>query len=288
MQYKQNNNSKSKKQNPFSLSVSFFSVCVSLSLSFSLFLSLSQESVFLTQQSIHTASNSKKGFAIWYDERSGRAFLSQIYPQYSFFIGAWTIPLFYHSLFNQECSPKSLWSLEHMSSFTHYSINVSPLEMGTKARFSETRQQDNMGKEKHGGSGPKASMCAGAPTPCSFMNWPQIYHTNKELFSELKIWLCIYNTRSATNTFCLPLKFTLCVSFIYSLKNILTTLHALEKEMATHSSVLAWRITGTGEPGGLPSLGSHKVGHDWSDLTAAACIRHYVRSDRDRDKKGKS
>ena len=42
--------------------------------------------------------------------------------------------------------------------------------------------------------------------------------------------------------------------------------HALEKEMATHSSVLAWRIPGTGEPGGLPSLGSHRVGHDWSDL----------------------
>ena len=38
--------------------------------------------------------------------------------------------------------------------------------------------------------------------------------------------------------------------------------HALEKEMATHSSVLAWRIPETGEPGGLPSLGSHRVGHD--------------------------
>ena len=45
--------------------------------------------------------------------------------------------------------------------------------------------------------------------------------------------------------------------------------HALEKEMATHSSVLAWRIPGTGQPGGLPSLGSHRVGHDWSDLAAA-------------------
>ena len=45
--------------------------------------------------------------------------------------------------------------------------------------------------------------------------------------------------------------------------------HALEKEMATHSSVLAWRIPGTGEPGGLLSLGSHRVGHDWSDLAAA-------------------
>ena len=40
--------------------------------------------------------------------------------------------------------------------------------------------------------------------------------------------------------------------------------------MATHSSVPAWRIPGTGEPGGLPSMGSHRVGHDWSDLAAAA------------------
>ena len=46
--------------------------------------------------------------------------------------------------------------------------------------------------------------------------------------------------------------------------------HALEKEMATHSSVLAWKIPGTGEPGGLPSMGSHRVWHDWSDLAAAA------------------
>ena len=45
---------------------------------------------------------------------------------------------------------------------------------------------------------------------------------------------------------------------------------ALEKGMATHSSVLAWRIPGTGEPGGLPSVGSHRGGHDWSDLAAAA------------------
>ena len=46
--------------------------------------------------------------------------------------------------------------------------------------------------------------------------------------------------------------------------------HALEKEVATHSSVLAWRIPGMGEPGGLSSMGSHRVGHDWSDLAAAA------------------
>ena len=46
--------------------------------------------------------------------------------------------------------------------------------------------------------------------------------------------------------------------------------HALGKEMATHSSVLAWRIPETGEPGRLPSLRSLRVGHDWSDLAAVA------------------
>ena len=44
--------------------------------------------------------------------------------------------------------------------------------------------------------------------------------------------------------------------------------------MATHSSVLAWRIPGMAEPGGLPSVGSHRVGHDWSDLAAAAGELH--------------
>ena len=46
--------------------------------------------------------------------------------------------------------------------------------------------------------------------------------------------------------------------------------HALEKEMATYSSVLAWRIPGMGDPGGLPSMGSHRVGHDWRNLAGAA------------------
>ena len=51
--------------------------------------------------------------------------------------------------------------------------------------------------------------------------------------------------------------------------------HALEEEMATHSNILAWRIPGTEEPGGLPSIGSHRVGHDWSNLVAAAA-EHWV------------
>ena len=50
--------------------------------------------------------------------------------------------------------------------------------------------------------------------------------------------------------------------------------HALEKEMATHSSVLAWRIPGTGQPGGLPSMGSHRVGSDLA--TAAVANQKYA------------
>ena len=56
--------------------------------------------------------------------------------------------------------------------------------------------------------------------------------------------------------------------------------------MATHSSVLAWRIPGTGEPGGLPSMGSHRVGHDSSDLAAAAaavCPHQPIKYGREED-----
>ena len=52
--------------------------------------------------------------------------------------------------------------------------------------------------------------------------------------------------------------------------------HALEKEMATHSSILAWRIPGPEEPSGLPSVGSHEVGHDWSGLAAAAMHSDHI------------
>ena len=75
----------------------------------------------------------------------------------------------------------------------------------------------------------------------------------------LVLWLCHYNFFF----FNLPLVRLSDFTFTFHF-------HALEKEMATHSSVLAWRIPGTGEPGGLLSLGSHRVRHDWSDLAAAA------------------
>ena len=70
--------------------------------------------------------------------------------------------------------------------------------------------------------------------------------------------------------------------------------HALEKEMTTHSSVLSWRIPGMAEPGGLPSMGSHRVGHDWSDLAVAAAAavgyqkHEFVRDRYWRDETGKT
>ena len=53
--------------------------------------------------------------------------------------------------------------------------------------------------------------------------------------------------------------------------------HALEKEMATHSSILAWRIPGMAEPGGLQSMGSHRVGHDWSDFAPCMTVQTHSR-----------
>ena len=61
---------------------------------------------------------------------------------------------------------------------------------------------------------------------------------------------------------------------MYSMETIIsnTVAYILEKVMAAHSSTLAWKIPWTEKPGGLPSMGSHRVGHDWSDLAAAAYI----------------
>ena len=60
---------------------------------------------------------------------------------------------------------------------------------------------------------------------------------------------------------------------VYSMEKYIPIL-PLEKAMATHSSTLAWRIPGTEEPSGLPSMESHRGGHDWSDLAAAAAYSH--------------
>ena len=72
---------------------------------------------------------------------------------------------------------------------------------------------------------------------CANLNWKEI----------LKKFMCIHIVKSQARLSDFPFTFHF---------------HALEKEMATHSSVLAWRIPGMGEPGGLPSMGSYRVGHD--------------------------
>ena len=66
---------------------------------------------------------------------------------------------------------------------------------------------------------------------------------------------------SSSNSFCF-MNFDVLLLYTYLLRIILPHFHALEKEMVIHSSVLAWRIPGIGDPGGLPSMGSHRVGHD--------------------------
>ena len=72
----------------------------------------------------------------------------------------------------------------------------------------------------------------------------------------------IYFKKFLLNTFPVPGRHTHTHSYIIVWDNFTFHFHALEKEMATHSSVLAWRIPGTGRPGGLPSVGSHRVRHD--------------------------
>ena len=64
-----------------------------------------------------------------------------------------------------------------------------------------------------------------------------------------------------------------CLLYIYYFS---LTRYVLEKEMATHSSILAWRIPGMGDPGGLPSMGLHRVRHNWSDLATAAAAAENV------------
>ena len=78
---------------------------------------------------------------------------------------------------------------------------------------------------------------------------------------RLNIWLSTCTSGYLpTSTLCVP------SGIVYSMD----WEDPLEKGMATHSSILAWRIPGMGKPGGLPSMGSHRVGHNWNDLAAAA------------------
>ena len=103
----------------------------------------------------------------------------------------------------------------------------------------------------------------------SFHKSPILIHQRNENHNHRKIIKLITWTTVLCNSMklwampCRPLKMD------RSWWRVLTKRGPLEKEMATHSSILAWRIPGTEEPGGLLSMGSHRVGHDWSDLVAA-------------------
>ena len=79
-----------------------------------------------------------------------------------------------------------------------------------------------------------------------------------------------FNLNNELRIYFWKLLFQISVQILVRLDIFTFHFHALEKEMATHSSVLAWRIPGTGDPGGLPSMALHRVRHNWSDLAAAA------------------
>ena len=100
-------------------------------------------------------------------------------------------------------------------------------------------------------------------------HYPQYVHSFAQSLKYIENSLTIANIKHCTmQTYLLVL-----ISIYNSwLADFTLTFHfpALEKEMATHSSVLAWRIPETGDPGGLLSMGSHRVRHDWSGLAAAA------------------
>ena len=96
---------------------------------------------------------------------------------------------------------------------------------------------------------------------CYFLNSSHLGLLPVVVQSLSHVWLFVAPWTAAHET---SLSFTISWS-------LLKLMSIVEKEMATHSSTLAWRIPGTGEPGGLLSMGSHRVGYDWSDLAAAAC-----------------
>ena len=125
------------------------------------------------------------------------------------------------------------------------------------------------------------------PNISSLLNWPhrgQTHHNSSVIvyWTDLKRLTLHLEKAMATHSVLLPGKSHGWKSLVGCshwaaksrawLSNFTFTFHfhALEKAITTHSSVLAWRVPGMGKPGGLPSMGSHRVGHDWSDLAAAA------------------
>ena len=112
------------------------------------------------------------------------------------------------------------------------------------------------------------------------------FHIFKNVFNTKHYFMIMYRIKYYVNDFiCLVLfgKFPPFRIFIWKLLEEET-----EKAMAPHSSTLAWKIPWTEEPGGLPSMGSHRVGHDWSDLAAAAEEERVEDRKKDTERGGKN
>ena len=115
---------------------------------------------------------------------------------------------------------------------------------------------------------------------CYLCNWEEY----GKLLANILILLCLAIKLLKINQSSISWKST---CFLLPRQDFLTALPSdlriirfsslLEKEMATHSSVLAWRIPGTGEPGGLLSMGSHRVGHDWATSLSLFTFMHWRR-----------
>ena len=113
------------------------------------------------------------------------------------------------------------------------------------------------------------------------MDWPfvsEFFHLACFFFQDSSMYLIAFNSWIILCCMDIPHLICLCIAWraiwvVSTFWLIWIILLWLEKEMATHSSILAWRIPWTGEPGGLLSMGSHRIGHDWSDLACMhACI----------------
>ena len=128
---------------------------------------------------------------------------------------------------------------------------------------------------RHHASADKSTKQTNSPTQGLFLHWPNLTWISGEGNGTPLQYSCLEN----------PMDGEAWWAAVHGVATSQTRLsdftfafhfHALKEEMAIYSSILAWRIPGTGEPGGLLSMGSHRVGHDWSDLAAAAAVKALV------------
>ena len=143
------------------------------------------------------------------------------------------------------------------------------IEQSIKQKGTMNHQRGIGDFHRHHASADKSTKQTNSPTQGLFLHWPNLTWISGEGNGTPLQYSCLENpmdggawwaaVHGVTTSRTRLSDFTFTFHF-----------HALKEEMAIYSSILAWRIPGTGEPGGLLSMGSHRVGHDWSDLAAAA------------------